>query len=246
MKHQREPEPGNGSLLRTYFDLVYNPVYDLVTAKFATYGRLQSVCVEKFEFHDGDRVLCAGVGTGNEVIQVLGIGKNINVVGVDYSDSALNKAYKKALAWGEKIDVRHMDVQRLEFASGSFDKVLCLHVMDWVEDDNRATAEIIRVLKNGGQFVITYPSDKEDLGLGLSVLRDSIRSNGNSGKLGMLYSILSSAVVGGIVYLPLLFRPKRRAYSRRELESVFSILTEGNFGIEEYPVYSDLIIYGRK
>jgi len=246
MRRHRITKPGDRNLLRTYFDLVYNPVYDLVTAQSTPYGRLQNMCVEKFEFHDGDRVLCAGVGTGNEVIQVLDIDQKINIVGVDYSDSALNKAYKKALACGKKIDILHMDIQRLEFTTGSFDKVLCLHVMDWVEDDSRATTEIMRVLKNEGQFVITYPSDKENLSLGFNILRDTVRHNGHSGKLSMFYSVFASAFIGGIVYLPLLFRAKRKSYSRIELETVFSRLTDGKYQIEEYPIYNDFIVYGRK
>jgi len=246
MKSEHYAEPVNNKLLRAYFDLVYNPVYDFIAAQFATYYRLQSACVDKLEFHDGDNVLCAGVGTGNEVIEVLGASKNVNIVGVDYSDTALNKAYRKALAWGKEIEVLPMDVQSLEFNTGSFDKVLCLHVMDWVEDDSRATTEIIRVLRDGGQFVITYPSDKENFSLGINILRDSIRHNGNTGRLKTIYSLFSSILLGGIVYLPLLFRPRRRSYSRRDLETVFSNLTNGDFGIEEYPAYNDFIIYGRK
>lgn len=244
-RHNYSPD-GNRNLLRAYFDKVYNPVYDFVAGRLASYQRLQSVCVDKLKFYDGDKVLCAGVGTGNEVVQVLGIGKNVNVVGVDYSDTALRKAYRKALALGKEIEVLPMDVQSLEFRTGSFDEVLCLHVMDWVEDEGKATAEIIRVLKDGGQFVVTYPSDRENISLGFGVLRDSINHNGNSARLRTVYSVLSSIVLGGIVYLPLLFRSKRRSYSRRQLETVFSRLTDGDFRIEEYPVYNDFIIYGRK
>ncbi len=246
MKRHNYSPGGKRDLLRTYFDKVYNPVYDFIAARLASYQRLQSACVGKLDFYDGDKVLCAGVGTGNEVVQVLEIGKNVNVVGVDYSDTALRKAYRKALALGKEIEVLPMDVQSLEFRTGSFDEVLCLHVMDWVEDDGKATAEIIRVLKDGGQFVVTYPSDREGVGLGLNVLRDSILHNGDSGRLGMIYSILSSTLLGTIVYLPLLFRPKRKSYSRSQLETVFSRLTDGDFRIEEYPVYNDFIIYGRK
>ena len=246
MKPQHYVVSGNRALLRGYFDLVYNPVDDFISARLATYQRLQRACVTKLEFFDGDRVLCAGVGTGNEVVQVFGMGKNVSVVGVDYSDSALEKAYRKAIMLGKRIQVLPMDIQSLKFSTGSFDKVLCLHVMDWVDDDIRATGEIIRVLKDGGQFVITYPSGRESMGQGLNVLWDSIRHNGKSKRFGMLYRIFSTALMGGIVYLPLFFRSKRRSYSREELKKVFFKLTDGNFQIEEYPIYNDFIIYGRK
>jgi len=53
-------------LIRAYFDFVYNPVYDFTIAQLAPYHSLQRTCVDKFEFDDGDKVLCVGVGTSNE------------------------------------------------------------------------------------------------------------------------------------------------------------------------------------
>jgi len=233
-------------LFRYYFNLAYIPVYDLITAHFATYQKLQNTCVDKLELDDGDRILCAGVGTGNEVTNVLGMGKDISIVGVDHSYTALKKARQKGIACGKKIEVLPMDIQNLEFKNGSFDKVLCLHVMDWVEDESKATAEIMRVLKYGGKFVITYPADKENMNLGFKILRDSILNNGNGGKLATIYPLLLATLLGGIVYLPLLFRPQRRTNSRRELEAILSDVTNGDLQIEEYPVYNDYIVYGRK
>lgn len=52
--------------------------------------------------------------------------------------------------------------------------------------------------------------------------------------------------VKGIIYLPLLFRPKRKSYSRSELEAMISQLTMGGFEIEEDTMYQDFIVYGRK
>ena len=78
-------------LMKAYFDFIYNPVYDFTTAQRVLYHRLQTKCVNKFKFHDGDRVLCAGVGTGNEVVHILKRNKKVSIVGVDYSSSALRK-----------------------------------------------------------------------------------------------------------------------------------------------------------
>ena len=158
----------------------------------------------------------------------------------------LKKVYMKALTRGKEIEVLAMDAQALEFAIGSFDKVLCLHVMDFIPDDEKATAEILRVLRDRGQFVITYPSDKEGVRFGLNLLRDSIRYNINSGKFIKVLPQLLVQIVVGIVYLPLLFRPRKRFYSRRELEAMFTKLTSGDFQLEEYSVYNDFIVYGRK
>jgi SAM-dependent methyltransferase len=45
----------------------------------------------------------------------------------------------------------------LPFASGSFDRVLCSEVLEHLEDDDAAVAEIARVLAPGGSVVITVP-----------------------------------------------------------------------------------------
>lgn len=233
-------------LVRFYFNFIYNPVYDFMVARLAPYRRLQQRCVAKFEFQDGDRVLCVGVGTGNEISHILDTNKNVNIVGVDYSENALKKARKKALALGKTIETLPMDAQHLEFATGSFDKVLCIHVMDFVEDAGKAAAEAIRVLKERGQFIITYPSDKENISFGREVFRDSLDNSDHTGKPIKMFSVLSKMVVGGIVYLPLLLRPKRKAYSHSTLQTMFSALTRGDLQIEDYPVYIDFIVHGRK
>jgi len=234
-------------LMRAYFDNAYNLAYDFTTARLNRYRKLQSTCVSKLEFKDDDKVLCVGLGTGNEVFHILQRNRNVKIVGVDYSKTALRKAYSKAFVWGKEIEVLMMDVRRLEFAAGSFNSVLCLHVMDFIEDKRQATEEVLRVLKDGGRFVITYPSGKEDLELGLNLLRDSIGHKVNSGKhrVRALFESLAQVVMG-IVYLPLFLRPRKRLYSRGELQAMFARLIARHFQIEEDPVYHDFIVYGRK
>jgi len=151
-------------LVQAYFDSVYNVAYDFTTARLSRFRKLQTRCVAKLMLKEGDRILCVGLGTGNEISHILGVNTGVEVTGVDYSKTALKKALQKAEKLGKKIDLRLMDARCLEFAPGSFDKVLCIHVMDFVgdtQDKEKATREILRVLNNGGQFVITYPSDRE-------------------------------------------------------------------------------------
>ena len=236
-----------GKLLQTYFNIAYNRVYDFTTARLTRYQKLQGTCIGNLELRDNDRVLCVGLGTGNELFHILKMNRNVNIVGIDYSKTALRKAYQKALRWGKEIDVLIMDAQHLEFGAGSFDKVLCLHVMDFVEQDREVTSEILRVLKKGGQFVVTYPSAKEGPKLGCNLLRDSIRDNLDSGKHPIrAFLEFTAQVVMGTVYLPLLLRPRKKSYSRRELQMLMAELTTGDFQIKDDAVYQDFIVYGRK
>jgi len=50
-----------------------------------------------------------------------------------------------------------MDVHNIPFGEGTFDVVLCNHVMEHVEDDLKAMSEIHRVLKRGGWAFIQSP-----------------------------------------------------------------------------------------
>lgn len=233
--------------MRAYFDFVYNPVYDFTTAQRSLFQTLQTKCINKFtQFNDGDTVLCAGVGTGNEIINILKRNSKVSIVGVDYSGTALRKARKKALSIGESINVLNMDIRSLEFVTGSFDKVLCIHVMDFVQDDKKATGEITRVLKRGGEFVITYPSEKENSELGINLLKDSLHQNLGVGNRIKGISRFLAQTVMSTVYLPLLLRSKKKCYSSEELQKMFVNLVDGDFQIEAYPIYQDFIVYGRK
>ncbi len=235
-------------LMRAYFDHAYNPVYDFTTARLSRYLKLQQVCISKLEFNDNDSVLCVGVGTGNEVLHILQANRSVSIVGVDYSKVALHRAYAKALQLGKEIKVLNMDARHLEFSPGTFDKVLCIHVMDFLQDCQQVTNEIFRVLREGGQFVITYPSDKEDFKLGSILLKDAINNGLASGKnrvrviLGLIPRMLM-----GFIYLPqMVFRPKKNVYSRRELKAMIAQVTDGGFHVWEDPVYQDFIVFGRK
>jgi ubiquinone/menaquinone biosynthesis C-methylase UbiE len=234
-------------LMQAYFNLAYNRIYDFTTGKLNCYQELQRRSVGKLEFQDDDRVLCVGVGTGNEILHILGMNRNVKIVGVDYSNTALQKAHNKAARLGKEIEVWNMDARCLRFATASFDKVLCLHVMDFIEQGREISGEILRVLRHGGQFAITYPSDREGLGLGINLVKDSLHHNINSGKhpIRAVLELLAQMLVG-MVYVPLLFRPKRNCYSRRELEAMFFDLATASLYVEEYPVYQDFIVYGRK
>jgi len=233
-------------LMQAYFNYIYNMVYDFSTSRLNRYQKLQERCVCKLELEDNDRVLCVGVGTGNEILHILSMNRTVSIIGIDYSHIALQKAYRKALTLGKEIEVLVMDARCLDFSAGSFDKVLCIHLMDFVEEIEKVSGEILRVLKEGGRFLITYPSEKEGPRLGVNLLSDSIRHDISSGKhpIRTLFESLLQMLVG-IVYLPLLLRPKRKAYSRCELETLITRLTR-DFEIEEDVVYQDFIVYGKK
>ncbi len=233
-------------LVRGYFNLVYNPLYDLTTGRINRYRKLQLECISRLKLRDNDRVLCVGVGTGNEISHILRTNPTVNLTGIDYSEVALAKATQKALSCGKKITLTHMNAQRIDFPDESFDRVLCVHVMDFLPDQRKATSEIIRVLKKRGRFVITYPSKNEST-IGKNLFTDSINSYIDSGRSRPAAIVLTAAkMIPGLVYLPLLLRPKQHAYSDDELMSLISGQGVSEFTIENESVYCDYIVSGIK
>jgi ubiquinone/menaquinone biosynthesis C-methylase UbiE len=233
-------------LMKAYFDFIYNPVYDFAVGNLNLYRELQEICIDKLKIKDNDSVLCVGLGTGNEVLRIFDLNGTVSITGVDYSRNALQKARRKALAMDKEIKVFHMDARHLEFKDRTFDKVICIHVMDFIKDRDTVTGEIFRVLKEGGRFVITYPSRNEGINMGANIFRDNIRhdiDSGNNPVTAILKSI--GQMFAGIVYMPLLFRAKR-VVSDNELQTVLNRLMTADYQIQDYPLYNDLIVHGTK
>jgi SAM-dependent methyltransferase len=65
--------------------------------------------------------------------------------------------YEPELTYGAYNCDCHQDVERMTFADGSFDAVICLEVLEHVRDPFRAAAEIERVLAPGGTLLLTVP-----------------------------------------------------------------------------------------
>jgi ubiquinone/menaquinone biosynthesis C-methylase UbiE len=52
-----------------------------------------------------------------------------------------------------------MDVTQICFADDSFDAILCIHVLEHVQQDRQALHELHRVLKPGGWGLLDVPMD---------------------------------------------------------------------------------------
>jgi ubiquinone/menaquinone biosynthesis C-methylase UbiE len=148
---------------------------------------------------------------------------------------------------GRTADLQIMDASAIRHPDGSFDRVLCMHVLDFVDDPRRAVREILRVLGPGGRFVVTFPSRLEGAALGVALARDEVRAALRSGRhpLAVVTDLLFKIIMG-LVYVPLLARSGHHAFSEQQVRALFESLPVCALAIEEEPAYQDYIVIGLK
>lgn len=108
----------------------------------------------------GDLVLDAGCGFGRNTNWLAS--KDVQVVGIDLDEKALEEARKRAEDLGVSVDYRKASVAELPFENDSFDSVIdsgCTHQLSR-DDQGRASGELARVLKPSG-FVVYFGFSKD-------------------------------------------------------------------------------------
>jgi phosphatidylethanolamine/phosphatidyl-N-methylethanolamine N-methyltransferase len=127
------------------------PVYDIVFGPVFSRGRRAAVdaaeCI-------GGRILEVGVGTGLSLGQYA---KSNQIVGIDISEPMLVKARKRV----RKLRLDHvemiavMDAEQLTFQDASFDVVIAQYVVTAVPHPEKALDEFARVVRPGGEIILT-------------------------------------------------------------------------------------------
>jgi len=119
-------------------------------ARLAAWG-LTHVVVGK-----GFTMLDVGCGGGKLIETLASLAPAGRVFGIDYSASSVATARatnEVAIAAG-RVDIRHGDVSHLPFESNTFDLVTAFETHYYWPDLPRDVAEVMRVLKPGGAFLL--------------------------------------------------------------------------------------------
>lgn len=107
----------------------------------------------------GPEVLNAGAGAGTLTLKMVDAG--LRVTSVDASPRLCEWVAGALRARGalEGNPVAPGDVTRLDLADAAFDAAVCAEVLEHVDDDAAALAELARVLRPDGLLVVTVPAN---------------------------------------------------------------------------------------
>jgi phosphatidylethanolamine/phosphatidyl-N-methylethanolamine N-methyltransferase len=127
------------------------PIYDLVFGNVFATGRREAI--EAAE-RAGTRILEVGVGTG---ISLPLYSPDSELHGVDISDAMLDKARDRVRCLGlaNVREIKRMDAEALRYPDDAFDVVVAQYVVTAVPDPEKALDEFLRVVRPGGEIVIT-------------------------------------------------------------------------------------------
>ncbi len=115
---------------------------------------------EKVLVGDGRHWVCSQAR--GEVLEIaIGTGRNlpyypegVDVTGVDLTPAMLAIARQRAIDLDREVDLRVGDAQDLDLPDARFDTVVATLALSSIPDDRRAVAEVLRVLRPGGRFLL--------------------------------------------------------------------------------------------
>lgn len=101
------------------------------------------------------RVLDLGCGSAPVLSELRRHG--VRVSGLDYSPDMLEHARSRLRALGlDDTDLRQGDCRATPYPAASFDVIVCLGVISYIEDYDAVLDEIDRLLKPGGRVLISF------------------------------------------------------------------------------------------
>ncbi|MCP3938685.1 MAG: class I SAM-dependent methyltransferase [Actinomycetia bacterium] len=123
-----------------------------------------TVDFDRLSVEPGHRVLDMGAGAGRHAFEALRRGATI--VAFDYSFPELKTCMGTYFAMLQKSEIPEGGIGTavrgtaldLPFPDGSFDRIIASEVLEHIDDDGRAAAELFRVLSPGGRIAVTVPS----------------------------------------------------------------------------------------
>jgi ubiquinone/menaquinone biosynthesis C-methylase UbiE len=131
--------------------------YDTFASEYDGVDQGVERVLSRLKIAPGSEILDVGCGTGNLTLRLPEMNSFRRVVGIDVSDGVLNVARKHT----QELRLRNFEFLRasacrLPFNDEEFDCVVSNMVFHLVPDQEKALAEIARVLKSSGSAVLQF------------------------------------------------------------------------------------------
>ncbi|WP_185970203.1 MULTISPECIES: class I SAM-dependent methyltransferase [unclassified Mesorhizobium] len=120
--------------------------------------------IASLAIESGESVLDIGCGHGRSLGALASLAQGGRVVGLDPSMLMAEIAVKRnrELVRSRRVEVVIGGVDALPFADATFDKALCVHVIYFWDELQRAFSEIARVLRPGGRLVLVFRTNADE------------------------------------------------------------------------------------
>ncbi|AFI83776.1 class I SAM-dependent methyltransferase [Methylophaga nitratireducenticrescens] len=119
---------------------------------------LNHKCIDLLQLRASDSLLEIGPGNGAFVVDIINAADNISYTGLDWSPEMVAEAQRLNvhLVEQERANFLQGSSEQILFEANSFDKVMAVHTLYFLENPGDHLMEIRRVMKPGGQFCIAY------------------------------------------------------------------------------------------
>ena len=171
---------------------------------------------------EGPRILEVGAGTGRSFPYYP---RGMSITAIDLSGGMLARAKKRAHDLGVNVDLRQMDVQKMDFPDNSFDTVVAICTFCSVPDPVLGLKEIRRVVQPEGKIILLEHMRHEGKFLGalMDFINPAFRAIGpainrrtldNIRAAGLVIETVEDLAMGGIMKF-IVARPGKETRRRR-------------------------------
>lgn len=142
-------------------NLTQEQIWNKIASDWSKFRQVAIPEVAEFIKNRKGRLLDIGCGSGRNMIKVEGQ----EYYGCDFSDSMLKFAKDKAEKLGMKVRLNKFNAEKLGFDDEFFDNAIFISTLHCIENETlrkKALAELFRVLKVGGEAMISVWDKSKD------------------------------------------------------------------------------------
>ncbi|MCK5051637.1 MAG: class I SAM-dependent methyltransferase [Candidatus Cloacimonetes bacterium] len=111
--------------------------------------------LELLEINEHQRVLDLGCATGT-IAEYISDNTQANIIGIDFAETAIKWAQERTKSKQDRLKFITMNMDELSFPKNSFDTILAIDTLYFVEDLNKTIQKMKEILKKNGKLGIFF------------------------------------------------------------------------------------------